>query len=146
MTYTLSPAQRERLGIIKIAQADIEAYMRTDAVAEVVKGIVDEALREMDTAGLIEALKDKQHELCAYGTREGDGKTCDCKFSNFPGELLSGEKTGCAEVRQLIWTLTEIEEIMAEARELQSIGPDEFPTGFYVHEARYNRVKRLADG
>lgn len=93
---------------------------------------------------LVEMLKDKQHELCAYGTREGDGKTCDCKFAQFPGDLLSGEKTGCAEMRKAIWTLEEIAEIEGMARQLQKVGPDEFPTGYYIHAARMQRLEALA--
>jgi hypothetical protein len=61
----------------------------------------------MDDAELVEALKDAQAERCAYGTREGDGRTCDCKFG-IPGVTVygRGEATGCAELRTAIWMLT----------------------------------------
>lgn len=56
---------------------------------------------------LIEALKDEQNARCAYGTREGDGRTCDCKFGiGLIGYVPRGEATGCAELRQAIWVLT----------------------------------------
>lgn len=44
---------------------------------------------------LTELLTDEQEERCAYGTREGDGRTCDCEF----------EMTGCPELRSAIWVL-----------------------------------------
>lgn len=53
---------------------------------------------------IIEALKDAQHERCLYGTREGDGRTCDCKFHTLFGS--NSEATGCAELRVAIWVLT----------------------------------------
>lgn len=52
---------------------------------------------------LIEQLKDEQNKLCAYGTREGDGRTCDCKFG--ATIALGGEVTGCPELRTAIWVL-----------------------------------------
>lgn len=60
----------------------------------------------MTTEELIEAMKDEQERRCAYGTREGDGRTCDCKFG-IPGSTKygQGEITGCAELRRAIWML-----------------------------------------
>lgn len=52
---------------------------------------------------LVEALKDEQASRCLYGTREGDGRTCDCKFYNPFGS--NGEYSGCAELRRAIWVL-----------------------------------------
>lgn len=57
---------------------------------------------EMDA--LIEALKDEQAARCAYGTREGDGRTCDCKYGA-PTFGLRGEMTGCPELRAAVWTI-----------------------------------------
>lgn len=55
---------------------------------------------------LIEQLKARQQYLCAYGTVEGDGKTCDCKYNPLPGIIPSrGEMTGCVELRQAIRAL-----------------------------------------
>jgi hypothetical protein len=58
---------------------------------------------------LIEQLKDEQHKVCAYGTREGDGGTCDCKYTRrlFLSEdaMLRGETTGCCELRAAIQVL-----------------------------------------
>lgn len=58
---------------------------------------------------LIEQLKDEQHKRCAYGSREGDGRTCDCKYMPpmFMSDhfVLRGEVTGCCELRSAIWTL-----------------------------------------
>lgn len=57
---------------------------------------------------LIELLKNEQHKRCCYGTREGDGRTCDCKFSIlFNKDSLEphGEYTGCPELRAAIWVL-----------------------------------------
>lgn len=58
---------------------------------------------------LIEQMKDNQHRVCAYGTREGDGKTCDCKYTPrmFLSEdvVLRGETTGCCELRAAIQIL-----------------------------------------
>ena len=58
---------------------------------------------------LIEQMKDNQHRVCAYGTREGDGKMCDCKYTPrmFLSEdvVLRGETTGCCELRAAIQIL-----------------------------------------
>lgn len=57
-------------------------------------------------AGLIELLRDAQHARCAYGTREGDGRTCDCKFDlTRYGVRRTSETTGCPELRTAIWML-----------------------------------------
>lgn len=44
-----------------------------------------------------------QEGACCYGTKEGDGRHCDCKFLR-EGQMLSrsGENTGCCEARALI--------------------------------------------
>lgn len=67
---------------------------------------------------LIEQLKDEQHKLCAYGTREGDGQTCDCKYTRrmFLSEPfnLRGEITGCCEVRAAIQILVQQQKQEAE--------------------------------
>lgn len=58
---------------------------------------------------LIEQLKDQQHKACAYGTREGDDKTCDCKYLRgwylSDPAVLVGEATGCCELRAAIQIL-----------------------------------------
>lgn len=58
---------------------------------------------------VIEELKNQQHAVCAYGTREGDGKTCDCKYTDrmLLGESFEfrGERTGCCELRAAIQIL-----------------------------------------
>lgn len=67
---------------------------------------------------LIETMKDKQHDLCAYGTREGDGNTCDCKYTRrmFLSEPfnLRGEITGCCEMRAAIQVLVRLQEQQKE--------------------------------
>lgn len=55
---------------------------------------------------LIAQLLARQQYLCAYSTREGDGRTCDCKYNPLPGIIPSrGEMTGCPELRQAIRAL-----------------------------------------
>ncbi len=58
-----------------------------------------------------------QKGLCGYLTKEGDKKTCDCKFlnDNFLDEkfspmlgLSNGENTGCCEARSIIWEIQKI--------------------------------------
>lgn len=46
----------------------------------------------------------EQHSRCAYGTAEGDGRTCDCKSIDLMGRR-SSEQTGCVEMRRAIWAL-----------------------------------------
>jgi hypothetical protein len=42
-----------------------------------------------------------QAGACCYGTKQGDGRFCDCKFLS--GEKFSGgEQTGCCEARALV--------------------------------------------
>ena len=62
-----------------------------------------EGYRAAARAALIEALCDEQAARCAYGTRDGDGRICDCKY----GTLMSSgsEATGCAELRTAIRVL-----------------------------------------
>lgn len=65
-----------------------------------------QAEREAEQADeLVERLRDEQHKRCAYGTRDGDGQTCDCKFPLL-GRPNSSEMTGCAELREAIRVLT----------------------------------------
>jgi hypothetical protein len=56
---------------------------------------------------MIDQLTRFQHELCAYATVEGDGRSCDCKF--WPGlaafPVGRGEITGCPELRSAIRVL-----------------------------------------
>lgn len=67
---------------------------------------------------LIEQMKDEQNKLCAYGTREGDGRTCDCKYTRrmFLSEPfnLRGEITGCCEMRAAIQVLVRAQELKEE--------------------------------
>lgn len=53
---------------------------------------------------LIEALRDAQQARCSYGTRDGDGQLCDCKYAT-PLRPWSQEATGCPELRAAIWAL-----------------------------------------
>ncbi len=58
---------------------------------------------------LIATLTHEQHTRCAYLTREGDGRSCDCKFGL--GSLVQsarGEMTGCPELRAAVRTLKAI--------------------------------------
>ena len=58
---------------------------------------------------LIADLTHEQHARCAYLTREGDGRACDCKYGL--GTLIQeprGEMTGCPELRTAIKTLKAI--------------------------------------
>jgi hypothetical protein len=57
-----------------------------------------------ETEALLGWLADEQAARCTYGTREGDGRTCDCKFG-VPVFGFGGERTGCPELRAAIWTL-----------------------------------------
>lgn len=61
----------------------------------------------MTTDELIEALTDEQHRRCGYGTREGDGRRCDCKYGLLPWILTppGAETTGCPELRDAIRVL-----------------------------------------
>jgi hypothetical protein len=83
--------------------------------AEVIKGSEPTTTRLSDFDDideLIELLKDRQNSICAYGTREGDGGTCDCKYTNrmFLSQdfELKGEQTGCCELRAAIQILEKI--------------------------------------
>lgn len=81
--------------------------------AEVIKGSEPTTTQLSDLTNideLIEDLNDRQNEACAYGTREGDGRTCDCKYVLIvpganPSALFHGENTGCCELRQAIRVL-----------------------------------------
>jgi hypothetical protein len=66
---------------------------------------VEEAVK---TADLVEVLRDEQAKHCSYGTREGDGKTCDCKYAN-PLRPWNPEATGCPELRAAIWVLLDVQ-------------------------------------
>jgi hypothetical protein len=60
---------------------------------------------------MIKYAKTLQKSLCAYGTTEGDGRKCDCKFSK-TGELghkFSESGCGCAEARAIIYGLEKLE-------------------------------------
>jgi hypothetical protein len=54
---------------------------------------------------IVEGLKTIQHLLCAYGTKEGDGRVCDCKFvtPEWAEMYGKGEHNGCCEIRTAIW-------------------------------------------
>lgn len=64
---------------------------------------------KLDKPALIEWLKDRQHEVCAYGTRDGDGRPCDCKYGGPAGERYHSEQNGCPEFRSAIRYLQETE-------------------------------------
>lgn len=60
-------------------------------------------------------LTDYQHAVCAYGTRDGDHRICDCKYGGAPisNKRLGSEQTGCPELRmaaRIIRRLAEEEE------------------------------------
>lgn len=60
---------------------------------------------------LLSMLREEQYKRCAYMTREGDGKRCDCKYSTadwLPSLKLTSEMTGCPELRQAIQVLVRI--------------------------------------
>ena len=56
------------------------------------------------TERLLPVLRDMQNQRCVYGTTEGDGRMCDCKYGWTPGTRNS-EQTGCPELRQVIRTI-----------------------------------------
>lgn len=64
---------------------------------------------------LIDALRVKQHELCAEATIDGDGQGCDCRYNpgiknlNMLRPGLRGEITGCCEMRAAIRILEALE-------------------------------------
>lgn len=62
------------------------------------------ALTERQARDLIERLCDEQANRCAYGTRDGDGRTCDCKYA-MPLRPPTSETTGCPELRGAIRVL-----------------------------------------
>lgn len=70
---------------------------------------------------LLDGLLALQHNLCAYGTNEGDGGTCDCKYDlnleAFGGPAFTSrhEVTGCPEMRAAIRVLGKLIELAAEA-------------------------------
>lgn len=76
----------------------------------------DRALRMFTapTDSLVETLRDLQHERCSYRTRDGDGKTCDCKFGWTPDVSPHSEANGCPELRQAIRALTSAAETAEE--------------------------------
>jgi len=54
-----------------------------------------------------------QKNLCSYGTTEGDGQRCDCKFSqNGELQLHSESGCGCAEARSIIFCVEKIEKYL----------------------------------
>lgn len=53
----------------------------------------------------IEYAAELQKRQCCYGTTEGDGRPCDCKFLQGPNQG-SSEATGCCEARGLHRFLT----------------------------------------
>lgn len=59
------------------------------------------AMGERGNTTLLANLRAFQAEACCYGTKEGDGRMCDCKFSS-PMYAKSSEQTGCPEARMLI--------------------------------------------
>lgn len=58
----------------------------------------------VERASLIEGLRDEQSRRCAYGSRDGDGRTCDCKYAS-PLRPWASEATGCPELRAAIAVL-----------------------------------------
>jgi hypothetical protein len=59
-----------------------------------------------DTETVVRLLRDEQERRCAYATRDGDGRTCDCKYGAV--DLgARGERTGCPELRAAIRLLEE---------------------------------------
>ena len=69
--------------------------------------LADLGMFTVDPQQVIEVLKRIQHDACAYGTTDGDGRTCDCKFGGNYLEKGNSwtEQTGCPELRQAIRTL-----------------------------------------
>ena len=61
-------------------------------------------------ADLIEYARFLQENLCSYGTKDGDGKSCKCKFSkNGKMRHMSESGCGCAEARAILWGLERLE-------------------------------------
>ena len=82
--------------------------------------VVDGLLATLDElrspAGLYRSLQHEQHRRCAYLTREGDGRTCDCKYGLGSLTLAPrGEMTGCPELRCALAALRGIYPQLREA-------------------------------
>lgn len=91
----------------------------------------------MNTADLIEALTDKQAGVCAYGTREGDGRTCDCKYA-MPGQPRRGEQTGCPELRSAIRMLRRLVEESGVPQPYQHAEHGPWTIDIYDRPARWS--------
>jgi acyl-CoA reductase-like NAD-dependent aldehyde dehydrogenase len=78
----------------------VEADEAAEAVLAAIQPAIEQRIKEARAEALREAeelLTDLQENSCVYGTRDGDGKPCDCKYG---GLRPSSEVTGCAEYRQ----------------------------------------------
>lgn len=92
--------------------------------------------RNQARADLLGALRVFQAEVCAYGTREGDGRRCDCKFLGMIGTKPGSEQTGCAEARTLIAMLAAIASDAPASKPLvvgQKYKLGELPVGAKFH-------------
>lgn len=65
---------------------------------------------------IIEYASALQKGLCAYGTIEGDGKKCDCKFGIEPFNSRMVEENGCCEARKIIWLAKELSSFESDIR------------------------------
>lgn len=77
---------------------------------EQVRFVLEGSASSPSPSGLLTLLLAEQHRRCAYRTREGDGRTCDCKYDMRPLRPATSETTGCPELRAAIRVLTEKKE------------------------------------
>lgn len=109
VTYDLdaAPAPTEDAAVV-----EVEGYV-PPALSRAADTAAEEPRTEAQGGLLLESLRDAQQARCAYGTREGDGRTCDCKFGA-PTFGYKGEMTGCPEIRQAIWALDPTRQTLAD--------------------------------
>lgn len=80
-------------------------------------GLIGIFTRPLDE--LAEFLTNMQASVCDYGTRDGDGRTCDCKFGYTPrSKFLPSkggfEQNGCPELRQAARMIKALDQLRKE--------------------------------
>lgn len=94
-----SPSDRQfKKCINEIINEELER--ERERLTREIKGIVEPVIDQM---------RRLQKATCAYGTAEGDGMTCDCKFLRSDDSIrLGSEENGCCEARNAIRELSRL--------------------------------------
>lgn len=102
-------ARTRRIENIKVRFERGDGLYGADAIRVLLEEIAALSERLLDFQGIsnqdrvMQLLVHEQHVRCAYGTREGDGRSCDCKFGlGQLNSLSQGEHNGCPELRMAI--------------------------------------------